>query len=127
MLGFLLSEDEAASEGGGMVEENALQASLFDQSSATVGGGENGVNDSIQLMELVEQDDVNIPVPNIPPPCQRLSIQSQDDTRNNGVEEVTPSIRAGLRRTEELMKAQKRKNSFNKIKEHTSIAGAIVG
>ena len=30
MLGFLLSEDEAASEGGGMVEENALQASLFD-------------------------------------------------------------------------------------------------
>jgi hypothetical protein len=80
----------------------------------------------MELMESVEQDDVNIPVPNISPPCQRLSIQSQEDTGNDGVEEVMPSIRAGLRRVEELMKAQKTKNSSNKIKECTSIVGAIV-
>jgi hypothetical protein len=122
----LSSKDEAALEGAGMVEENALQASLFDQSSASVGGEENAVNNSMELMESVEQDDVNVPVPNIPPPCLRLSIQSQDDTRIDGVEEVTPSIHAGLRRVEELMKAQKTKNSSNKIEERTSIAGAIV-
>ncbi len=80
----------------------------------------------MELMESLEQDDVDIPVPNIPPPCQHLSIQSQGDTGNDGVEEVTPSIRAGLRRAEELMKAQKTKNSSNKIKECTSIARAIV-
>jgi hypothetical protein len=47
----------------------------------------------MESMELVDQDDVDIPVPDIPPPCQRLSIQSQDDTGNDGVEEVTPNIR----------------------------------
>jgi hypothetical protein len=110
-----------------MVEENnPLQASLFDQASASVGGEENVVNDSMESMESVEQDDVDIPVPNIPPPCQRLLIQSQDETGNDGVEEVTPSIRAGPRRAEELMKVQKMKNLPNKIKECTSIAGAIV-
>jgi hypothetical protein len=30
MMGFSSLEDEATSEGGEMVEENALQASLFD-------------------------------------------------------------------------------------------------
>jgi hypothetical protein len=30
MMGFSSSDNKAASEGGGMVEENALQASLFD-------------------------------------------------------------------------------------------------
>ena len=113
-----------------MVEENALQASLFDQSSASVGGEENAVNNSMELMESVEQDGFDIPVPNIPPPCQRLLIQSQDnignDTGNNGVEEVMPSIRAGQRRVDELMKAQKTKNSSNKINERTLIARAIM-
>jgi hypothetical protein len=126
MMGFSSSEDEATSEGREMVEENALQASLFDQSSASVGGEENAVNNSMESMESVDQDDVNIPVPNIPPPCQCLSIQSQDDTGNNGVEEVTPNIRTGLRRNKDFMKAQKTKNSSSKNKDRTSIAGAIV-
>ncbi len=84
------------------------------------------VNNSMELMELVDQDDVNIPVPNIPPPSWRLSIQSQDNTGNKGVEEVMPNIHAGLRRAENVMKAQNTKNSSNKNKERTSIAGAIV-
>ncbi len=71
----------------------------------------------MESMESVDQDDVNIPGPNIPPPCQRLSIQSQDNTGNNGVEEVTPNIRTGLRRAEDFMKAQKTKNSSNKDKD----------
>jgi hypothetical protein len=94
--------------------------------SASVGGEENAVNDSMELMESVDQDDVNIPVPNIPPPCQRLSIQSQDDTGNDGVEEVTSNIPTRLRRAEDFMTAQKTKNLSNKNKDHTSIAGAIV-
>jgi hypothetical protein len=126
MMGFLLSEDEATLEGGEMVEENALQASLFGGVSASVGGEENTVNDSMELMEFSDQDDVNIPVPDIPPPCQRLSIQSQDDTGNKGVEEVMPHIRAGLRRAEDFMKTQKTKNLLNKNKERTSFARAIV-
>jgi hypothetical protein len=113
-----------------MVEENALQASLFDQSSTSVGGEENAVNDSMESIELVEQDGFDIPVPNIHPPCQRLLIQSQDNTGNNtgneGVEKVMPSIRSGPRRADELMKAQKTKNLSNKIKERTSIVGAIM-
>jgi hypothetical protein len=88
-----------------MVEENALQANLFDQSSASVGGEENTVNDSMDLIKLADQDDVIIPAPNIPPPHQRLSNESQDDTGSKGVEEVTPNIRAGLRRAEDFMKA----------------------
>jgi hypothetical protein len=126
MMGFSSPEDEATLEGGEMVEENALQASLFDQASTSVGGEENAVNNSMESMELVDQDNVNIPMPDIPPPCQRLSIQSQDDTGNEGIEEVTPNIHAGLRRAEDFMKAQKMKNSSNKNKERTLIAGAIV-
>ncbi len=88
------------------------------------------MNNSMESMESVEQDGFDTPVPNIPPPCQRLWIQSQDDTKNDtgndGVEEVTPSIRARQRRADELMKAQKTKNSSNKIKERISIARAIV-
>jgi hypothetical protein len=123
MMGYLLLEDEATLEGGEMVEENALQASLFGGASASVGGKVNVVNKS---MELADQDDVDILVPNIPPLCQRLSIQTQDDTGNKGVEEVTTNIHAGLRRAEDLMKVQKTKNLLNKTKECTSIAGAIV-
>ncbi len=108
------------------MEEIALQASLLYQSSACVGGEENVVNNSMESMELVDQDDVNIPMPNIPPPCQRLSIQSQDNTGNDGVEEITSNIRAGLRRAEDFMKVQKTKNSSNKNKDRTLIAGAIV-
>ncbi len=81
-MGFLSSEDKATSEGGEIVKENALQASLFDQESTSDGGEENAVNNSMESMELVDQDDVNIPVPDIPSPCQRLSIQSQEDTGN---------------------------------------------
>jgi hypothetical protein len=126
MMGFLLSEDDATSEGGEMEEENALQASLFGGASASVGGEENAVNNSMELIESANQDDVNIPAPDIPPPCWHLSIQSQEDTGNKGVEEVTPNIRAGLRRAEDFMKAQKTKNLSNKNKECTSFAGAIV-
>jgi hypothetical protein len=106
-----------------MMEENALQASFFGGGSSSVAGKDNAVNES---MELSDQDDVDIPVPQIPPLCHHLSIQTQDDTGNEGVEEVTTKICAGLRRAEDLMKAQKTKNSSNKNKEHTSIAGAIV-
>ncbi len=49
-----------------MVEENALQASLFDQSSTSVGGEENVVNDSMESIKLANQDDVIIPAPDIP-------------------------------------------------------------
>jgi hypothetical protein len=101
MMGFSSLEDDATLEGGEMVEKNVLQASLFGGASASVGGEENVVNDSKESMESADQDDVNIPAPNIPPPCQRLSIQSQDDTCNKGVGEVTPNIHAGLRRAEE--------------------------
>jgi hypothetical protein len=45
MMGFSSSDNKAASKGGGgIVEENALQASLFDRSSSTVGGEDNAVN-----------------------------------------------------------------------------------
>ncbi len=84
------------------------------------------VNNSMDSMGLADLDDVSIPAPNIPPPCQCLSIQSQVDTGNKSIEELTPNIRAGLRRAEDVMKAQKTKNSSNKNKEHTLIAGAIV-
>ncbi len=81
----------------------------------------------MELLELVEQDDVQNTVPDIPPLCQKLLITSQGDTGNNGVEEVvTPNICAGLRRAKDLMKVQKTKNLSNKSKECTSIAGAIV-
>ncbi len=52
--------------GGGIVEENALQANLFDRSSSTVGGEENAVNNSMESLELVEQHDVQNTVPNNP-------------------------------------------------------------
>ncbi len=92
MMGFSSSNDKAALKGGGMVEENALQASLFDRSSSTVGGEENAVKDSMESLESVEQDDVQNTVPDIPPLCQRLLITSQGDTRNDGVDEVvTPT------------------------------------
>ncbi len=55
-----------------------------------------------------------------------FSIQSRDNTDNKGVEEAMPNIRAGLRRAEDFMKAQKTKNLSNKNKECTSIARAIV-
>jgi hypothetical protein len=93
-----------------MVEENALQASPFGGASASVGGEENVVNNSMESMELANQDDVITPAPNIPPPHRRLSNESQDNTGNEGVEEVMPNIRAGLRRAEDFMKAQKTKN-----------------
>jgi hypothetical protein len=53
-------------------------------------------------------------------------MQSQDNAGNKGVEEVTPNIRAGLRRAEDFMKTQKTKNLSNKNKECTAIAEAIV-
>ncbi len=109
-----------------MVEENALQASLFGGAPTSVGSEENVVNNSMESMELADQDDVNIPAPDIPPHCQCLSIKSQDNTGNKGVGEVTPTIHAGLRRAEDFMKAQKTKNLSNKNKERTTIAGAIV-
>ncbi len=113
------------------MEENALQASLFDRSSSTVGGEDNAVNNSMESLELVEQDDVPNTVPNNPPHnpplCEQHSITSQGNYGNNGVDEfVTPNVRAGLKRADDLMKAQKTKNSSNKSKERTSIAGAIV-
>jgi hypothetical protein len=113
--------------GGGIVEENALQANLFDRSSSTVGGEENAVNNSMESLELVEQHDVQNTVPNNPSCGEWLSITSQGNTGNDGVEEViTPNIRAELRRADALMKAQKTKNLSNKSKECTSIAEAIV-
>ncbi len=99
---------------------------VFSQSSASVGGEENAVNDSMESIESVNKDDVIIPVPDIPPPHQRLSNELQDNTGNEGVEEVTPNISAGLRRAEDIMKAQKTTNLSNKSKESTLIAGAIV-
>ncbi len=81
----------------------------------------------MESLESVEQDDVQNARPDIPPLCQQLSITSQGDTGNDGVEEVvTPNVCAGLRRAKDLMKAQKTKNLSNKSKECTSIAGAIV-
>jgi hypothetical protein len=109
-----------------MVEENTLQASLFGGASASVGGEENVVNNSMESMESADYDDVIIPAPDNPPPHQRLSNESQDDTGNKGVKEVMPNTSAGLRRAENFMKAQKTKNSLNKNKECTLIAGAIV-
>jgi hypothetical protein len=104
----------------------ALQASFFGGASASVGGKDNAVNESMESIELADQDDVNIAVPNIPPLCQCLSIQSQENTDNEGVEEIMANIHAGLRRAEDWMKAQKTKNLLNKNKERTLIAGAIV-
>ncbi len=109
-----------------MVEENALQASHFGGASTCVGSEENVVNNSMESMESADQDDVNIPAPDIPPHCQCLSIKSQDNTGNKGVGEVTPNICAGPRRAEDFMPAQKTKNLSNKNKERTTIAGAIV-
>ncbi len=113
------------------MEENALQASLFDLLSSTLGGEDNAVNDSMESLELVEQDDVPNTVPDNPrhnpPLCERHLITSQGNSGNNGVDEfVTPNVRAGLKRADDLMKAQKTKNSLNKSKERTLIAGVIV-
>jgi hypothetical protein len=131
MLGFSSSDDEATSDGRGNLEENALQASLFDRSSSTVGGEEdNAVNDSIESLESVEHDDVPAAVPDNPPHdppvCERHSITSQGDSGNDGVDFVTPNVRANLKRAGDQMVSQKTKNSSNKNKERTSIAGAIV-
>ncbi len=106
------------------MEENALQASLFDPLSSTVGGEDNAVNDSMESLESVEQDDGANTVPNNPPHnpplCEQHSITSQGDSGNDGVDElVTPNVRAGLRRADDLMKVQKTKNSSNKSKERT--------
>jgi hypothetical protein len=68
--------------------------------SSSVGGEDNAVN---ELMELADQDNVDIPVPQIPPLCQCLSTQTQDSTGNKGV------ARAGLRRAKESMKTHKTK------------------
>jgi hypothetical protein len=110
-----------------MVEENTLQASLFGGGSSSVGGEDDAVN---QLMELADQDDVDIPMPNIPPLCQCLFTQTQNNTGNKGVEKVTTremtNIPAGLRRAKDLMKTQKTKNLLNKNKECTLIAGTSV-
>ncbi len=113
-MGFLSSEDDATLEGGKMVEKNALKASIFGGASASVGGEENAVNNSMESIESANQDGVIIPVPDIPPLRQHLSNESQDDTGNKGVEEVMPNIRAGLGRAEDFMKAQKTKNLSNK-------------
>jgi hypothetical protein len=117
--------------GGGIVEENALQASLFDCSSSTVGGEDNAVNNSMESLESVEQDDVPTTVPDNPPHnpplCERHSIMSQGDSGNDGVDElVTPNVRAHLKGAGDLMILHKTKNSSNKSKECTLIAGAIV-
>jgi hypothetical protein len=81
------------------VEENALQASLFDRLSSTVGGEDNAVNNSMESLESVEQDDVpnTVPdnLPHNPPLCERHSITSQGNSGNDSVDEfVTPNIRA---------------------------------
>jgi hypothetical protein len=65
-----------------MVEENTLQASLFDRLSASVGGKENAVNISMESIESADQDDVIIFAPDIHPPCQCLSNESHDNTGN---------------------------------------------
>jgi hypothetical protein len=113
------------------VEENALQASLYDRLSSTIGGEDNAVNDSMESLESVEQDDLPNTVPNYPPHnpplCELHSITSQGNSGNDGVDEfVTPNVHAGLKRADDLMKAQKTKNSSNKSKERTLIAGVIV-
>jgi hypothetical protein len=79
----------------------------------------------------VEHDDVPAAVPDNPPHdpplCERHSITSQGDSGNDGVDEfVTPNVRAHLKRAGDLMILHKTKNSSNKSKERTSIAGAIV-
>jgi hypothetical protein len=113
------------------VEENALHASLFDCLLSTVDGENNAVHNSMESLELVEQDDAPNTVPDYPPDnpplCERHSITSQGDSGHDGVDEfVTPNVRAGLKRADYLMKAQKTKDSSNKSKERTLIAGAIV-
>jgi hypothetical protein len=54
MMGFLSSEDDATSEGGEMMEANALQASLFGGASASVSGEENAVNDSMESIKSAD-------------------------------------------------------------------------
>ncbi len=85
----------------------------------------------MESLELVEQDDVPKTVPDNPPHnpplCEQHSITSQGDSGNDGVDElVTPNVRAYLKRAGNLMILHKTKNSSNKSKERTSIAGAIV-
>ncbi len=97
MMGFSSSDNKAALEGQGIVEEIALQASLFDHLSSTVSDEDNAVNNSMELLELVEQDDVPKTVPDNPPHnpplCERHSITSQGDSGNDGVDElVTPNV-----------------------------------
>jgi hypothetical protein len=110
----------------------ALRDSLFGGGSSSGGGGEDdGSNESVESAWDTDDDRVDISMPEIPilpPICQR----TQDGTGNEGVEEVTPprvptnNIRTALKRAKSLIRTQKTKNSPNKNKERTSIAGAIV-
>jgi hypothetical protein len=111
--------------------ENALRDSLFGGGWSSVGGGEDdAINESVESARDTDNDCVDISVPKVPvlpPICQH----TQDGTNNEGVEEVTPrvptkNIGAALKRADSLIRAQKTKNSSNKNKERTLIAGAIV-
>ncbi len=82
-MGFSSSEDKATSEGGGRTEENALQASLLGGGSSSGRGEDNAVKES---MELADQDNIVVSVPNLPPLCQHLSTPTQINTGNENAE-----------------------------------------
>lgn len=93
------------------------------------GGDDELINESFESARETDDDDnrmISVPgentaVPVVPPRIPQPTPQQENAP---AYEDMTPCV--GLRRAESTMKAQKTKNSSNKIKERTSIAGAIV-
>ena len=84
------------------------------------GRGEGDINESFDTA----RDKADLVVPESVPVLPSIHLQGAQEGGDNN---VTPSLRATiLRRAESGMKGQKTKNSTNKNKERTSIAGAIV-
>ncbi len=70
------------------------------------------------------------PSPELPPLDIPCPLVHQDAAGNNKGEDATPRpqgvVNVALRRASSNVRSKKTKNSSNKNKEHTSIAGAIV-
>ena len=126
-------EDSSSNDGGGAGGdiESSFEDSIFDVGSMRGGGGGNGeINESFDSVRETEHDNndecprAELVAPENPDvPAVLPSIRHQG-AQEEGGEDVTP--RGTIRRAESAMKGQKTKNSSNKNKERTSIAGAIV-
>jgi hypothetical protein len=123
---------------GLLLDLNSLSCNNGDENSGggvDEGAGRNDVSGALDFNLEFDDEGNQIIVPPLPPPIRRSTVDEEVQQQapvagNNDEEDMTlpPALDAlnGMKSAGSSIKSGKTKNSSNKNKEHTSIAGVIV-